>query len=286
MKNIPKICHFYWGAPVVPYLRYMCFKSFLQYNPEWKIRVYTPVKLTTHQSWSSHENKEGFNTKDYFYRLEELGIEIIPWNMEDIGFSNDLSEVIKSDLLRLYLLYNIGGLWSDSDIIYFRPLKHTIPETYHTAYFCYRRGGPTQDPTPKNGPLYHSIGFMMGVPGNRYFKMLWEGIKSHSLNCREYQTAGSPYYGTILDEIMFSHNQNDLYNFDINVVYPSRAVPGMWRPSGEYISQIRPITIGWHWYAGHPHSGKMQNCITEETYPQIDNIVCYLIDKVIRKVPV
>ena len=282
MRNVPKICHFYWGAPVVPFLRYMCLRSFLQYNPDWKIRLHTPAELTTTQSWVTYENKEGFSTRDYSERLGELGVEITPWDMEDIGFSNDLPEVIKSDLLRLYLLYNVGGLWSDSDIIYFRPLSHTIPNVEHIAYFCYRRGGPTQDPTPKNGPLYHSIGFMMGIPGNRYFQMLWEGVRYRELDQKEYQTAGSPYYGSVLDENMFRTNAKDLYNFDINVVYPSRAVPGMWGSSQEYIPQIRPITIGWHWYCGHPHSGRMQNLVTEETYFRCDNVICWLIGKVLR----
>jgi hypothetical protein len=279
--------HAYWGAPVVPFLRYICLKSFLQYNQSWKIKLYVPVKLTSYQTWATNENKGGFSTIDYSSRIKDLGVDVVPWDMEDIGFSNDLPEVIKSDILRLYLLYNIGGLWSDSDIVYFRPLSHSVPSVNHTAYFCYRRGGPTQDPTPKNGPLYHSIGFMMGVPGNRYFKMLWENIRYKALNCGEYQTAGSPYYGSIINEQMFTHNQHDLYNFDINVVYPSRALPGMWvGPTQHYINQIRPDTIGWHHYMGHPHSGMMQNLITEHTYKNYDNVICWLIEKVLNGVAV
>lgn len=277
MNRIPKIAFFYWGAPVLPYVRYMCLKSFRQFNPEWKVVLYTPTQLTTTQSWTTCENKQTFNTADYSDRLTSLGVEVRKFDMEAIGFPNTLPEVLKSDLIRLHLLATVGGLWSDSDIIYFRPLTSAFPSTEHTAYFCFRRGGPTQEDTPKNGPRYHSIGFLMGAPGNKYYTQLFSGVHK-VLNVTQYQSVGSTYYKTMFNDGNID-GLSDVFNIPIETVYPSRALPGMWvGPTDEYFHYaLRPGTIGFHWYAGFPLSGKMQNDITESTYGKMNNVICKLI---------
>jgi len=276
MRFVPKQVFFYWGGSVLPYLRYMALYSFRKYNPDWRMVLYVPKDLTTTQSWATFENKEGLDTEDYMDRLENLGVHVAPFDMEAIGFSNDLPEVIKSDIIRLYLLSTVGGLWSDSDILYFRPLTAVLRETNHTAFFCYRRGGPTQDPTPANGPPYHSIGFLAGAPGNRHYTKLFELARNY-INLTQYQSVGSPFYKTVIDM-----EASDVFNFDINLVYPSRAVPGMYSNAEYYATQIRKETIGWHWYAGHPDAGHLQNVVTEKTYHQFDNVFCWAIGKILR----
>jgi len=278
MKAIPRVCYFYWGAPVVPYLRYMCFKSFRKYNPDWKVILYVPVKLVQTQSWATFENKQSFNTVDYSDRLEDLGVHVCPFDMESIGFSNDLPEVTKSDIIRLHLLHTLGGLWSDSDIIYFRPLSHVFPQTDHQAYFCYRKGGPTQHGTD---PKYHSIGFLAGAPGNRYFRQLFQNIPQ-PINMTNYQACGSPYYKTVVADPEFESDPL-LFNLDINTVYPTRAAHNIFTdPAGRFMQEVvkNPVCVGIHWYCGAPNSGKYQNWVTETTYRSYDNIVCWLLDKV------
>ncbi len=270
---------------MLPYLRYMCMKSFLQFNPGWDMILFTPKKLVTSQSWQTYENKQEVNTIDYIDRLKDLGVIVQEWDMENIGYSNDLPEVTKSDILRLHLLSTQGGLWTDTDIIYFRPLQHSVPNSDFSAAFCYRRGGPSQDDTQKNGPKYHSIGFMMGSPQSDWFKRLWWNLPK-VIDMGNYQSMGSPYYKTILASKEFDCNIQDLHNFDINVVYPSRAVPGMWGPAAEYIPQIWDNCIGWHTYNGHPKSGEMQNLITEETCHHIDNVITWIVNRVNQDIPV
>lgn len=270
MNKIPKLAYFYWGAPVLPYLRYMCLKSFIQYNPEWKVTLFTPSHLTTGVTWGTHENEEPIDTIDYFDRLGDLNIEVRQFNMESIGYSNDLPEVVKSDLLRLYLLSNSGGLWSDNDILYIRPIANTLKPTDHTSFFCYRRGGVTQEDTPKNGCLYHSIGFLMSEENGSRFNDLFFGAKN-VINTGLYQSVGSPYYGELVDM-----NEPGIFNIDINMVYPSRAPQSMFEsPAGHHVYEIRPETIGWHWYGGHPTAGKYQNLMTEDTYKNMDNVIAH-----------
>ena len=101
MKNIPKTAYFYWGAEIFPYLRYMSLYSFKKFNPEWEVTLLVPSKLNKTQTWNTHENKCEINTEDYLHRLDECGIDVCEFDMQSIGFSNDLPEVIKSDIIRL-----------------------------------------------------------------------------------------------------------------------------------------------------------------------------------------
>lgn len=286
MKRIPKVAYFYWGGSVMPYLRYMSMASFKKYNPEWKVIVFTPVQLTTSQSWTTFENKEALNTKDYMPQLQQAGVVVSPFDMQGIGFPNEIPEVLKSDILRLFLLSKFGGLWCDDDILFFRPLTHTLEPTECNAYFCYRRGGPTQEDTAKNGPRYHSIGFLAGAPGNVYFTKLFDGVRN-VFNPTQYQSAGSPYYKTVYAEPNMDRTP-DVYNIDVNTVYPTRAALSIFTlPAGHFMNEVlTPKCIGIHWYGGAPASGQYQNLVTGETYGQHDNIVCWLLDKVNRGIQV
>lgn len=281
MNRIPRVAYFYWGNTALPYLRYMSMITFKKFNPDWKVICFTPVQLTTTQSWSTFENKESVNTRDYTNELRESGVILSPFDMQSIGFSNDLSEVLKSDLLRLFLLSRFGGLWSDNDILYFRPITKALPTTDCGAYFCFRRGGVTQENTPKNGPRYHLIGFLASEPGNTWYTQLFNGAKD-ALNTSQYQSVGSTYYKTLLNDGNIDQC-TDIFNIDINTVYPSRAYPGMWEQTADcHTYEVLAHTVGWHFYGGGPVSGQMQNLITPETYMKYDNIICWLLNKIVR----
>lgn len=272
MRKIPKLAYFYWGATVLPYLRYMGLYSFKKFNPDWKVILFTPSKLNTDITWQTHENEEPIDTEDYMDRVDDLDIAVQQFDMSTINYSNDMPEVVKSDILRLHLLRTTGGLWSDIDILYFKPIESTLKPTDCEAYFCHRRGGVTQDDTPKNGPLYHSIGFLMGKPGCIQFDRLFNGARA-VMNTGAYQSVGSPYYN-----MMVNMSSPRLFNIDINMVYPSRAPQGMFEePHTSHIYEIRPITIGWHWYGGHPTAGMFQNLMTESTYKNFDNIISHVL---------
>jgi len=280
MRYIPRTAFFYWGAPVLPYLRYMCLVSFKMMNPDWRVVLFTPAKLTTEVPWGTCEQKIPVKTRDYMPELLDLkfpNVDICPFDMEEIGFSNSLPEVIKSDIIRLYLLSEHGGLWADTDILFFRPIQHALPTDDSQAYFCYRRGGPSQDPTPKNGPEYHCIGFLLGARHNPYYTKLFAGVRN-TMNVEAYQSCGSPYYRK-----MINISDPGIHNLDINIVYPSRAIPGMWKePTRDYVKQIWSNCIGWHWYGGHPWSGDLQNRILHDTYTKFDNVITWILGRLLR----
>jgi len=273
MLKIPHQAFFYWGGSVLPYLRYMSLYSFRKFNPDWKIILYIPKGIPNKKDWCAVGDRNELNTEDYMDRLESLGIHVVSFDMESIGFSNGLPEVQKSDVLRLYLLSTTGGLWSDLDIIYFRPVDAVLQKTDHTAYFCYRCGAPTELPYPANSPyLYHSIGFLLGAPGNKHYSKLFEVAKSIISIDGGY--IGSPFYQRTVQM-----GSPDIYNLDIKVVYPTRLASLLFTKPAERLKRdvIQDGVMGLHWYGGATESLKAQIYLTEKTYRNYDNIVCYLV---------
>lgn len=263
MNNIPKIIHFYWGSTVLPYLRYMSLYSFKKFNPDWEVRLYIPTKLVISKSWNDPWNKTELHAEDYMDRVTDIAT-VLSFDMESIGYNNEISEVIKSDIVRLYLLSEIGGVWSDLDIIFFKPISFGIPNLDFTAMFC------------NHG--FHSIGFLAGALGNIAFQELFSKVKSFC-NYSQYEGAGSLFYNkqVVMNSLV--------YNLPMEVVYPQDynfAESMVTSPASEKLSYIKENTIGWHWYAGNPVCGEFQNVCTETTYKNYNNIITYLIGKVIE----
>ena len=171
LNKIPKIAHFYWGNPTLPYLRYLTIYSFYKFNPDWEIRFYYPKYPYTINTWKSKEQRYKFIGKDYYAELRKLPIKIIEFDMKNIGISNDISEVFKSDYLRWFLLATVGGLWSDMDIIYFKPMNTLInnkeeKKEIDTLISICKEGYRNKF------KYHHSIGFMLASADNVYYQIL------------------------------------------------------------------------------------------------------------------
>jgi len=241
--NIPKILHVYWGGGSLSYLRFMTVKTFMNLNPDWEIRFYYPTHPTINMTWFTPEQKHNVTTTDFIPEIMKLPITKIPVNFNDYGYPNDIPEVHKSDILRLLLLSTIGGLWSDMDIFYFKPmswfyLNHKKNRDIQTFY-CNREYG-------------HSIGFLMAAKENRFFAKLSEGIKGASkfmpLN---YQTFGATMYNRYFRGEGSVEAWTPAINISMDVVYAHRAGDTV-----ELLSAGKPKftreSIGIHWYAGDP----------------------------------
>jgi len=237
--EIPKIMHVYWGGYDLSYLRYLTVKTFHDLNPDWEIRFYYPTHPTKRISWVTSEQKHITPTTNFIEKLMELPITKIPVDFEEYGFSNDISEVHKSDILRLLLLSTVGGLWSDMDILYFKPmgwfyLNHNRNINAETIY-CNREYG-------------HSIGFLMAKPENKFFEQLLKYSKI-GYNSYDYQTYGATMYNRYFRKDGSVEQITPAINISMDVVYSHRA-----GDTGELIgsnkNKFTDKSIGIHWYGG------------------------------------
>jgi hypothetical protein len=281
--TIPRQVFFYWGGFNLPFLRYLSIASFAKFNPDWQITLYTPKFPVQEWSWTDHwcnkpvQKEQGFNVQylDTMFMVERLpGVKIVQFDFDSIGYPNGLSEVHKSDVIRLWLLKEYGGLWSDIDILYFKPVANTFQEDT-TASFCYREGGV-------GGPAYHSVGYLAGAPGNQYYRTLWENLKKN-LDTRIYQSAGSYFFSK---HILPDHNSitdpqyPGLYNIPIEVVYPYRVPACIFKdPASVTVGYIQEKTCGLHWYGGAPDAMLYQGLMTADNWNKYDNLIFYLIKK-------
>ena len=154
---IPKTLYLYWGGSL-SWLRFLTVYSFKKYNPDWEIKVYYPVNYSDSITWNTNEQSDAYDGENWFHKLSEYA-ELIPFDCEIIGMSNDLPEVHKSGLFRAWILSTHGGMYCDFDILFFKPLK--IPKHINVIQ-CYNPEGK-----------YFSDGFMGCDKGNEKFVKLF-----------------------------------------------------------------------------------------------------------------
>lgn len=241
--KIPKILHLYWGGGKMYYLRYLTIKTFLKHNPDWEIILWYPEYTYTKHTWSSGEQMMELQCKDFTDEVMNLPITRKSVDFANYGFTNDVSEVHKSDFLRLLKLSTIGGVWSDMDIFYFKPMSNLYFNTEENRHietvFCNQIYG-------------HSVGFLMGIEKNKFFGTLMQLVRVE-FTPYAYQSIGSWTYNKYFPTYGSINGMTPAINLSMDVVYAYNAgdIP-------EIINGIPPATkftensIGLHWYAGSP----------------------------------
>jgi len=173
MDRIPKILHMYWDRSPMSQLQTFTVSTFHKHNPDWTINVYIPKQPYTGAS-SFIPNYTG---KDYFHLVEQSDyVNIVNVDLKDYGIDPALHNILRSDILRYHLLYNHGGVWSDFDVIWIKPIDHFRNIEYHGDV-------PINDVTAVVSFLRdthggHSIGIMIHAKHDPYAKDLVELTKT------------------------------------------------------------------------------------------------------------
>jgi hypothetical protein len=253
---IPKIIHFYWGGEKLSYLRYLTIYTFCKQNPDWIVKYYTPKQRSTTIPWATHEQKGIIKAGDCSSLLKQLPIEQIEFDFNQIGISNELNEVHKSDFLRLYLLSTVGGLWSDMDILYFKPMNLSLE--YNTC-LC------------SNPIYYHSVGFLLASSNNSVFNYLFQNAK-RLFNPTNYQTIGAKLYNDENETLNII--DRNIFNIPMDIVYSYDAQEILKIFNGDDLPlKFTSNSIGLHWFAGHPLAGQYQNAVEEISCRSFENVL-------------
>lgn len=279
---IPKVVHFYWGNIIMPRARYISIKSFQKFNPDWEIKVYRPGVLREDNTatWDSHHHTwtiGGYNCwPDVEREFNIINIESLPYKIPI-----EIAEAHKGDFLKWHLLADVGGMHSDMDVIYFKPLSAANINLDIDLGICYHEYGIT-------GVYYHCLGLLLSSPNNPFFDCLAK-TAHRVFDKREYQSVGSPMVArtfpvgareaddtpTIIAELFKS---GMVWNMPLAIIYPWDCLTfdGMWATPPD-LSKITNETIGIHWYGGSGMSPIFQNSV-EENKPQ-DNAVWWAIKR-------
>lgn len=237
--DVPKVAHFYWGGGKMLYMRYLAIKSFKKCNPDWNIVLWHPKEPFKGRSWYTDMYPPKIREelcRDYFKDTDEY-VTKVPIDFASLGARKNMAEVHKNDYLRVHALHLYGGIWSDTDIIYFKSVNNLLVNNeinkYKQVYICISNYG-------------HSTGFNMALPRTDFFKSLSENLN------REYHPSRYQCWGPDMWNKYYKKLESITHGVDIGMdaVYAHDC-----HHVEELLSESAPRftehSIGCHWYGGN-----------------------------------
>jgi mannosyltransferase OCH1-like enzyme len=239
----------------------------MELNPDWIIQFWYSKEVSYIFSWQSLEHKYNISCDDYFPELMKLPIKKTEIDYEMFGFKKEVSESHKGDYMRVSVLNLYGGVWSDMDVIYFKPMTSLKVNTSENkeieTFVCI-------------GPYGHSTGFVMSSENNKFFKKLsYATIDEY--RPIDYQCLGPDMFNKYGRTIKDIEGYSSAINLDMDVVYAHNC----WQIK-ELMDGSSPKftdgSIGCHWYGGHPMWEKFIN----ETNGGLTNLPESIISDLLR----
>lgn len=268
LEQIPRVAHFYWDQQVLPYLRYLTLHTFSKFNPQWELILWEPVELRDELliSWQSDEHK-GVKSQPMNYRNRLEAIPNLSIRKNATGDTPSMSGVLESDLLRWRLLSTIGGLWSDMDILFIKPIEalsvniQANRDCRQVVCFDFYEH------------MTNFIGVLLGSPSNELYGRIFKEA-SRSIDVRRYQSIGS----SLMDQFVHTNSitLDRIVNLGLEEFY-------LYRPENiDYLfthNESRPLSriVGIHWYAGHSLSTRLCSQMNHENYEGFRNTMASLI---------
>jgi hypothetical protein len=248
LTNIKKVCHTYWGGGKLPYLRYLTVKTFMRLNPDWQVILWYPSVPFRGKSWGIEKGYKELDQnllKDYLPDLMALPITKVPVDFNKLKFRNITAEVHKADYIRINTLYLYGGLWTDMDILYFKPMADmaaNVPKNRNKEVFvCISDYG-------------HSTGFNLATEKSKFFETLLNNL-AINFKRNEYQCWGPDIFNKYFKRL---ESIPKSVNLEMDVVYAHDC-----HHAKELITNVTPRftenSIGCHWYAGNSIWGDFLN---------------------------
>lgn len=120
---IPKICHLYWDGHPMSLLNTYTPLTFHRQNPDWRIIVY----LTKQKYNEIAENNfvKEYSGSDYFHLVQAMDfVEIKEIDLIEYGINMAVPACSGSDIFRRNILYEFGGVYSDFDVLWLKPIEH------------------------------------------------------------------------------------------------------------------------------------------------------------------
>lgn len=255
----------------------MTLWSFRKLHPDWEIVLYfNDCKVRKKQWDKEHNEQDYFSWKgvDYFDKLQKLNIHLQSWSITDNELAPRFKSELglapphKSDLLEWYKLYAEGGIYSDMDILYVRPIDslwESLNENKVTGCLGCHKGTIR-------------IGWMASQPSNELFRDVFK-TAVRQYNPSRYQSTGALSVYSLfkvkaqegalpLSKIQKTYPNEKLASFPAQLFYLfQRCIPRIWEDNVE----LPPEVLGIHWYGGHPLSQSWNRLLDEETWEKHSN---------------
>jgi len=275
--NLPKNIYFYWGNKTMSFFRYMSLYSFKKFNPDWNvilIKRKNPIIISFEYPWEERLDSLYFKGEDCFNLVNELDITIEYFEDEYPKIAElDLSENHISDLLLFKILGEKGGIVSDTDILFYKPINYEKIKNVDIGLISFK-GYPKED--------YIPLSFMLGR-SNKFFKEMYERFKS-KINLKVWDNSPS-----LMDS--FKQIKNKFKNLNVvrlpsHLVFPfsetEKEPYEYFKEMFENNAKIPKDSIGMHWYGANSNSQRFNNILTKDNYENSDNTICKIIQEMLR----
>jgi hypothetical protein len=243
------------------WLQTLTVLTFHALNPDWKIRVYMPEE----QANDIIAYIPDYTGPDYFYLVKYMPyVEIVKVRLSKYRINAGLHNILRSDILRFHLLYEQGGIWSDFDVIWLKPIDKlsqivsagkTLTKSAE-GFVCMH----------KTSTGFHSNGILGSIKGSEFYKRcihISEQIQEEmDVNKIPHQAFGPTLFNqnfSTFDRI--EKKYPTMVGIPYKTFYPysslKRDLDRLYKESNE--DYLHPEVIAVHWYNGHPLSKEFVN---------------------------
>ena len=259
--NYPKILNLIWDSSKLTFLNYLTILSFKKFHKDWQINVfYTSQKSL--QNWKTQEQKEIIidSVKDYWQHIqtiENVNMVCVDEFAKTLNLQH-LGTVQQSDILRIYIMYNYGGIYSDFDIIYTSSIESYFKGVTTSLLFY---------GVEPNGYIYFPVGFFISKPQEESYKNILKIQLSESQNqsaIEDYQ-----YFGAALFKRVKITHSSIFEQFQL--MTSSCYLPITWfeiekKLYGNMFDLESSNFFGVHWFNGSSYSRKYINNFSPENF--------------------
>jgi hypothetical protein len=275
---IPKRFIFYWSGTNMSWLRYISIYSAKYYNPNYEIVLY----YSNEYDDLSLPERNDLKVKDnYFNKLTKVGIKVKEWEFDLYAYRGRtkkgwkyIAPAQKCDILQWQKLYQDGGIFCDSDIVFLKPLD--IKYLNHDMLTCFAK--------------YYTVGFWAAKP-KLDMMMDFYSNAIFTFDENNYQTAGVSNILSVIKQKLKLISANkfkalrdaypdvDIFNLPFNSLY-------RWDYNNldKIYNKDLPLKseqLGIHWYGGYVDSKFWINNLNETNVNQYNNTICKAIRRVL-----
>lgn len=272
---IPKIASFYWGNERMSYLRYLTLASFRKQNPDWRMRLVRRAS-DIGSTWETGESFDKFDYKgpDYTDRIAALDVQMVPWDEPYIDRTfGPISDIHASDILTWKILSTVGGIVSDMDILYTKPVPESLLEV-NAAIVQFK----TRAMNGETRYGYRPVSLLAACEGNRFFEECL-AASERTFSPGVYESCGTPVLKLVSDNWPYE----DPAHWPDGIVYPFQrraevSFGGILNAT--HVADAREWmdrdAIGIHWYAGSDIASRHNFAVTHETIKDHRDTICLL----------
>lgn len=255
MNLIPKIVHLYWDMSPMSLIQTFTIDTIERLNPGWKIIVH----IDNSMYGGSNRYIPEYKGKDYFYRVtNNSNVEIRNVDISNYNIDKGLHNILRSDIFRYHLLYNEGGVWSDFDVIWLKPMDYLSTIVSNDTF------GATLCMFVNDFQKFHNISILVSAKLHGFYReaiQLCDKIQSTLYS----KTPDHQEFGTVMFNKAFPEPDDVIKKFPdvINLKYETFFPYSIFNLERLYnindLSVLTEDVMAVHWFNGHRLSKIYEN---------------------------